>query len=302
MVYYSSLKSIILFGGATESKVCGDTWSFSPGKWIKLTDKEPSPRTFPSMASADDYILLFGGNAVLFGNATNPVHYLDDTWKFENGSWKKVECDVHPEARSEAAIGYDPIRKRVVLFGGRQAGEKWIRSDSWEFDGENWNQMDVPGPTARSGAVMIFDLELKQLVLFGGNPVITKEKDYNGPMWAWDGIKWNPLSCNAPLVFNSCMAYNSADHFILRFGGWDGEKRVSDTWIYKRNEWVKLHTKNAPAARNHSIMVYNPLSNSFFLYGGHDGDNVFGDMWTFKKRKWKLLFAQRSLRRIENGH
>jgi len=32
MVFYTSSKSIILFGGADEAKVYGDTWSFSGGK------------------------------------------------------------------------------------------------------------------------------------------------------------------------------------------------------------------------------------------------------------------------------
>lgn len=53
MVYYSPTKSIILFGGADEAKVYGDTWSFSDGKWEKITDEGPSPRTFPCMVAAD---------------------------------------------------------------------------------------------------------------------------------------------------------------------------------------------------------------------------------------------------------
>ena len=86
MVYYSPSKSIILFGGADDARVYGDTWQFSNGKWKKITDIGPSPRTFPCMVSTDDYILLFGGNSVLFGSDKNPMHYLDDTWKFQNGS------------------------------------------------------------------------------------------------------------------------------------------------------------------------------------------------------------------------
>ncbi len=302
MVYYPPTKSIILFGGATEAKVCGDTWSFSTDKWNKISDNGPSPRTFPSMVEADDYILLFGGNSVLFGNDKNPVHYLDDTWIFNDTLWKEVKVDIHPDARSETAIAYDPVRKKVVLFGGREAGIKWVTGDTWEFDGNKWEKVDTIGPTPRSGAVMSYDPTIKQVILFGGNPVIAKEKNYNGPMWSWDGNKWNRMNSNVPLIFNSCMAYNTSENFMLRFGGWNGAARVNDTWIYKYNTWKKLRLKKAPPARNHSIIIYDPKNNSFILYGGHDGDYVFGDMWSFKNGKWKLLFSEPTLKRVENGH
>ena len=302
MVYYPPSKSIILFGGADEAKVYGDTWDFSNGKWKKINDNGPLPRTFPCMASADNYILLFGGNAVLFGNDKNPVHYLDDTWKFQDGNWKKIELNVHPDARAEAAMAYDPVRKKILLFGGRMAGEKWVAGDTWEFDGNKWQQIKKSGPTPRSGAVMVYNTRRKQIILFGGNPVISKEKDYNGPMWSWDGNDWKQMDVKDSLIFNSCMAYNTTENFILRFGGWNGKERVNDTWVFKDKEWEKLNVEKSPAARNHSIMVYNPESNSFFLFGGHDGDNVFGDMWTFKNGKWELLFMEGPKRRVENGH
>lgn len=302
MVYYAPSKSILLFGGADEAKVNGDTWSFSADKWTRITDDGPSPRTFPCMVMADNYVLLFGGNAVLFGSDKNPIHCLDDTWKFQYGAWKELAVNIHPDARAEAAVAYNPSRKKVVLFGGRKAGGKWVAGDTWEFDGNKWNQVGTQGPTPGSGAIMVYDAQLKQIVLLGGNPVIAKEKDYNGPMWSWNGKNWNSMDSKVPLIFNSCMAYNINENFILRFGGWDGQKRVNDTWIYKNKEWKKLHLKNAPVARNHSIMIYNSEKNSFFLYGGHDGENIFGDMWEFKNRKWTLLFEEPSRKRLENGH
>jgi len=303
LVYFSPSRSLILFGGADEKKVHGDTWKFSEGQWEEITEQGPSPRTFPSMVTGDNYILLFGGNAVLFGGPSNPVHYLDDTWLFENNAWRQLITKEHPDARAEAAIAYDPVRQKVVLFGGRRSGEKWIDGDTWEFDGKGWSLKDTTGPTARSGAVMVYDSKLKGVILFGGNPVISKEKNYNGSMWLWNGTNWISMNSSAPLIFNSCMSYSTTEDFILRFGGWNGSNRVHDTWIYKSgNDWRKLHVKRHPSARNHAAMVFNPDKDCFFLYGGHDGDNVFGDMWEFTGRRWKLLFDVKPLRRIDNGH
>lgn len=302
MVYDTPNKEIVLFGGADEKKVYGDTWSYANGHWKKLAENGPSPRTFPCMVMANNYILLFGGNAVLFGNENNPVHYLDDTWKFENGKWSKLSFTVHPDARAEAAITYDPLRKKVILFGGRRAGDQWIDGDTWEFDGSKWQLADTIGPAPRSGAAMVYDSRLKEAILFGGNPVIAKEKNYNGPMWSWNGNQWSQIDSHEPLIFNSCMAYNSVEHYILRYGGWNGKSRVNDTWIYTNNKWSKLDCKRSPEARNHAILIYDPDSNFFFLYGGHDGENVFGDLWKFKNGEWKLVYATKPLKRLENGH
>jgi hypothetical protein len=302
MVYHPPSKSILLFGGADEAKVYGDTWRWSAGKWGKIPVDGPSPRTFPALVMTDTYILLFGGNAVLFGSDQNPVHHLADTWKFQDGHWSEVAAAIHPDARAEAAIGYDPIRKKVVLFGGRQAGEQWVAGDTWEFDGNHWQRLDVPGPTARSGAVMTYDEKRKQVVLFGGNPVIAKEKGYNGAMWSWDGHRWHAMNAAVPLIFNACMAYNRAEDSILRFGGWDGQQRVNDTWLYQHNIWQKLPLKVAPAARNHSSMVYDSENKAFFLYGGHNGEQVFGDLWCFKDQKWTLLLGEPPRKHVENGH
>jgi hypothetical protein len=303
MVYYFPSHSLLLFGGADQAKVYGDTWTYSQGQWEKVADNGPSPRTFPCMTMADGYVLLFGGNAVLFGNDQHPVHYLDDTWIFRDGKWAKWNDDgPHPSARAEAAMAYDPLRKKVVLFGGRMAGAQWLVGDTWEFDGKKWNEMQAMGPTARSGAAMFFDQTRNQILLSGGNPVIAKEKDYNGPLWAWDGKAWESIRSTDSLIFNACIAYNTKESYLLRFGGWNGRERLNDTWIFKGTEWTKLPLRHSPAARNHSILVYDLIHNAFLLFGGHDGDNVFGDMWSFQNGQWQLIYKEGPVRRVENGH
>lgn len=302
MVYNRDMHAMILFGGADEKKVCEDTWGYVRGNWKKLSENGPGFRTFPAMVMADHYILLFGGNQVLFGDEQHPAHYLDDTWIYRKGQWKKLNLSVHPSPRAEMAIGYDPVRRIILLFGGRQSGDQWILGDSWEFDGHQWIPVNKPGPCARSGAVMTYDPDLKQLVLFGGNPVIAKEPTYNGPMWSWDGGSWHQMPVNDSLVFNSCMVYDAADHFLLRYGGWNGRERLSDSWKFHDGAWEKLNPLPFPEARNHAIMAYDNDTGASILFGGHDGDYVFGDLWSFKSGKWSLLHAEKPRKRIDNGH
>ena len=301
MVYDPDSRRIILFGGADESKVYGDTWSFANGKWNKITDDGPSSRSFPGMVMANHYILLFGGNRVLFGNEKNPTHYLDDTWIFKDGHWKEIKTRIHPGPRAEMAMGYDPVKKIVLLFGGRQSGEQWILDDTWIFDGTQWKEIKQKGPSARSGTVMSYDNALHSLILFGGNPVIAKEKNYNGPMWLWDETGWHPMKSKDSLIFNSAMTYDTTAHVLVRFGGWTGTIRSQETWLYD-TAWQKLNFSISPPGRNHSIMVYDTEKKECILFGGHDGENVFGDMWTFKNNHWNFIGGKEPRKRIDNGH
>ena len=89
---------------------------------------------------------------------------------------------------------------------------------------------------------------------------------------------------------------------LIRFGGWNGNSRISETWSFQNNKWSKLNIDNGPAPRNHCDMVYDERNKKIILFGGHDGDNVFGDTWEFTNNKWKKISESKSIKRIKNGH
>jgi hypothetical protein len=37
-------------------------------------------------------------------------------------------------------MGYDPLRDRIVLFGGVNTNPQHILGDLWEFDGTRWTE------------------------------------------------------------------------------------------------------------------------------------------------------------------
>jgi hypothetical protein len=50
------------------------------------------------------------------------------------GEWTTIRTDVSPGIRSTLAAAYESLRHRYVLYGGRDAGRKYL-SDTWEFEG-----------------------------------------------------------------------------------------------------------------------------------------------------------------------
>jgi hypothetical protein len=300
MVYDSSRRAVILFGGADATHVCRDTWRWNSQNrvWQLVTESGPEPRTFAAFAYDERRreAILFGGNRVLFGKGDEANTFLADTWRLQNYRWAR-SAEVGPAPRAEAAIAYDQDRERVVLFGGynRTAGVTQRFGDTWEWDGEHWNKVAVEGPTPRNNAAMTYDERRRRIVLFGG-PGPSNET------WEWDGYHWTRLQAgDVPGRFNPMMIYDTKREEILRFGGWTGKERVGDTWILARGGWSRLDVAGPPA-RNHSAIAYDTRRHSAVLFGGHDGDNVFGDTWEWDGSTWDRAAYVAPQKRIDNGH
>lgn len=308
MIYDSKNKQVLLFGGADEKQVYGDLWKLNNSGWeLVKTSKSPEPRTFASLVYDEDEqrIVLFGGNKVLFGNKKNPAKMFGDTWEFKGGNWRKLEISESPEPRAEAAIAYDSLEKRIILFGGYKLVNGKVRklNDTWELKGDKWERLNDSFISPRNGAALSFDKKLKKVVLFGGS---TPDKEYGektGETWVLEGGAWRNLKIEQPAnIFNSNMVFDEKSKQTFRFGGWNGTERINETWIFKDQAWTKLNLKTNPPARNHSAMVYDSNLKQVILFGGHDGEKIFGDLWVFKKGNWSKKFENPSVKRITNGH
>src|SRR5688500_13658039 len=76
-----------------------------------------------------------GGSAWFVGmQGTNFV-----TASWSGSSWVPQPV-VLPPARHGHALAYDPVRARIVLFGGRRPDQQALFGDVWEFDGATWAQ------------------------------------------------------------------------------------------------------------------------------------------------------------------
>lgn len=288
----------MLFGGADERQVLADLWTWNGTQWRCVSKEGPSPRTFPALAydNTRQQMLLFGGNSVLFGAAEDEPQFLNDMWAWDGNNWHQVDAEM-PPARAEASITYDSHRQRLVLFGGYNiiAGEIQRLGDTWEWDGHEWNQVSMSGPSPRHGAAMAYDSHRKRVVLFGGNGAMDDT-------WEWDGLGWQAIaSAQSAGRFNSTMTYDAERRVMIRFGGWNGEERVGDTWGYNGTHW-NLLSEDGPVARNHTVIAYDQARDKTLLFGGHNGPYVFGDQWVWNGRSWLQSKDEAPRLRQDNGH
>ena len=193
-------------------------------------------------------VVMFGGLVIASDGSLNPQQ---DTWEWSPalGAWTaRTIAGAKPAARTGAAMVYDSLRSKFVLFGGR-AGSGYDYQDAWEWDPTTgaWTDKTGPGakPSARSQHGMVFDSKAGKIVLFGGGrsliggDTMTVSVAFNDT-WEYDGATatWTQLTtASAPSArIDFGFAYSSQTAHAYLFGGMEvtsadaGGTPVQDSW------------------------------------------------------------------------
>jgi len=157
---------------------------------------------------------------------------------------------------------------------------------------QNWVQIASGGPMARSGPASAYDPVSGKVLIFGGYQVSPSGLTfYLADTWAFDGTTWAQAGVKAagpsPRT-GAAMAYDAVDGRIIMFGGWDGQKRLGDTWAWdrKRERWIRQKTGGGPAPMSGAMGFLDPSSNHAFLIGGFDGRFYQNTTWKWNGRSW----------------
>ena len=194
--------------------------------------------------------------------------------------WVEVFPATAPTARQGAAMFYDSVHSRTILFGGSFSGEPGVLGDTDSWDGSNWTTLGPSNsPTARGFAAAAFDGTHGVGVLFGG-------QDQNGVIlsdtWIWNGTTWtqaNP-SNSPPARMDASMAYDG--HQIVLFAGTaNNSTDFNDTWIWNGTTWTQTAAGAGPAPRQNAAMAFDSAHSQIVMFGGvNNGTSTFlSDTW-----------------------
>jgi hypothetical protein len=116
---------------ATSGSPAGAFYEWTGSNWQQRLPAG-APMTLGAMATdtAHQQIVMFDGVM----NA-QPNH----TWSLANGTLQQVSTAIEPARRFGAAMAYDPIRGKFVMFGGTnnwnaQVNQLFTLGDTWEFE------------------------------------------------------------------------------------------------------------------------------------------------------------------------
>lgn len=184
----------------------------------------------------DRVLMLMGAQAT---NAVNEVWALS----MSTLTWTPVYASGTPPAvRSYPSAIFDPIRNRVVLYGGR-APSSITLNDVWALTlspAPAW-QLLLPsgGLLSRAAHTAVYDRLQDRMIVFGGG--------YSGSGFGW---------------------HYQDDVWALPLGGGRG--------------WTQLSPLDVgPARRSDQVGVYDPDHNRLVIYGGKGAAGNLTDTWAF---------------------
>lgn len=237
--------------------------------------------------TADHYILLFGG--------ASASGLLNDTWAFQNGTWRAITGSGAPSPRRGPAMAFDPLDGYVVLFGG--AGKNNVGlNDTWIYRAGSWSELHPPvSPSGRAGASMVYDARVHALVMFGGTSNFGCGCKVSGNEWLFAHGNWsvaNGSSVPSLTLYTSGMSYDPPLAAAIVFGGWDTAGNVNITFELRKAVWTTLAAPANLTPRQGVGMAYDPVVGGIILFGGAGGTSkavYFGDLWNFTSSGWSAV-------------
>lgn len=205
-----------------------------------------------------------------------------ETWEWDGTDWTHVPCSVAPRPRKEAAMAFDPITRRILLYGG---GGTLALTDTWLWDGHQWQEVPTTSHPAGSVRASIgTDWTRQQVVLFGG----TNGLRIFDETWVWTGSDWQLQSPNVrPQARYGAghLAYDTFNQALLLYGG-AAPGALADGWLWDGATWHPLPTTlSLPGARFNHAMATHGLTGEIFLFSGQWTQS--NDLWRWDGRRWQ---------------
>lgn len=183
-------------------------------------------------------------------------------------------------------MAYDPISKRVMMFGGQLWPSSTCLADTWFWNSGTGVWVAGPsGPPARSHHGMATDPKRGKVVLFGGHWALGDR----GDTWEYDGLTntWTQVASSGPIPRRSFgMAYDSCCCRTAIHGGASSQPSgalvvLGDTWEWDGStaSWIQVGTAGPP--RYFHSMVYDGACRQLLFFGGTDATRTtVGGTWT----------------------
>lgn len=248
--------------------------------------------------SDNQRMVTFGGYDLNF-NRTN------DVWEYDAvaRTWANVSAPG-PAFRQGAAMAYDPLRARILMFGGNGDGGIGL-GDTWEWDtaAKTWTPLSpATSPSPRAGSGMVYDAANDRFVIHGGTNPSTGA--LLSDTWAWSPVtgNWTNLlpGVSSPTgqtfwarAYHG-LVYNATNGRVTVFGGFGAVggsgAYLNDLWELQGNTWVDVTPPGPkPAPRGWSGVGYESGNARLVLYGGWNGQFSFIDTWAWNGSSWAQL-------------
>jgi galactose oxidase-like protein len=291
-VYDPVRDRMVVFGGLDGlHRALNDVWALSLAgipAWSELSPAGTSPAArLGHTAIYDpvrDRMVVFGGQG---------IRQLNDVWALSLAgipAWSAIApAGRLPSSRDGHSAIYDPVRDRMVVFGGQHRNN---RKDVWELSlaaTPVWSEIAPSGrlPKPRSQHSAIYDPVRDRMVVFGGR---SGHPSANRDVWALSlagSPAWGTLSPAPSRRWSHSAIYDPVRDRMVAFGRWEpgvapGGNEVWALTLSGDPAWSPLTlAEPLPSRRSEHAAIYDPVRDRIVVFGGDNfSDNCCpGDVW-----------------------
>jgi len=284
--YDAAHDRMLVFGGAFATTYTyafrNETWSLSlggPGQWSMVLDatgqlRDPYAGGGMIYDPAHDQVVSFGGADPLTALPVSDVWALSRTG---TPAWSLLSTTGGPGPRELHNSVYDPVRGRLIVYGGVDSEGTFYHQDVWALDlaTHAWEQLTPTGtpPSQRWNFGMVYDPAGDRIVLFGGITAggdLVDNATYAltlGASPAWSQLTYTGTP---PAARVRGMICDPVRNRLVLFGG--GASIYDPDFVYVRplvanGPWTMLQPANSPLATVYTAF-YDPARDRMVMYEG----------------------------------
>lgn len=202
--------------------------------------------------------------------------------------WAEIPpADERPLSRSEVGGVYDPLRDRIVFYGGLR-GDPLDETWSYDFATGVWTRyFALVFPPARTNHAAIYDSSRDRMVIFGGEVFENDELLVRQDTWAFDLATntWSEIATAGSFPkTNMVSGYDAARDRLwvaLGYGSTDFSTTVGYLDFASGVWTVVPNVGTVPERRIGAAGALDPARDRLVLYGGNDREDYYEDTFTF---------------------
>ncbi len=281
----------LLFGGSSLELATANNelWALDEAGWTLVdAGTGPTPRFDASMTYMGSLEA-----SVLFGGVEGDDQPADpELWAWDGSGWRLLPSGgALPESRWNHALGFDPDRGALLLFGGCVSDCKQPNADLFEWTDGTWRRLDITGPSPRFEASWVHDPDLGVMLLVGG---FDGGGTGNAEVWAFNGDAWSLLDdgANGPIRIDGTVVRNPETGEIWAASA---EVRGLRPWSFDATSgtgWRELErSEETPPNRGSPAMGFHRRRGAAVLFGGAPFEIGEADprTWSLTSDGWRVL-------------
>jgi len=192
-----------------------------------------------------------------------------------------------PPGRTQAGSIYDPVGRRLVVFGGKGSGGNL--NDVWAYDLQQnrWSELTPAAgdsPTPRFTPNAVYDPIGHQMIVWSGQ----SSAGFHNDVWAFDlsTNQWSEFDAPPPepnVRYGAASVFDPVAGELVTFAGFTDQGRFEDTWRFAvaQETWREVDTSAGhPLKRCLHSASYDSGRHRMIIFGGQRS-GALNDIWAF---------------------